>query len=113
MFFLAVAGVQAAVSHAEPLSLRGARATSGLILLAIYLVVTAVLFLLLKASNCAKEKLYFGLCAASASFGLLRIVMGDQVFHVNTMRVLFLACAALVGLFILRSHSVRAELQAE
>ena len=28
----------------------------------------------------------------SASFGLLRIVMGDQVFHVNSMRVLFLAC---------------------
>ena len=66
VFFLAVAGIQAAVSHAEPLSLRGTRATSGLILLAIYLVVTTVLLLLLRASDCAKEKLYFALCSAEA-----------------------------------------------
>lgn len=112
VFFLAVAGIQAAVSHAEPLSLRGTRAGSGLILLAIYLVVTTVLLLLLRASDCAKEKLYFALCSASASFGLLRIVLGDQVFHVNSMRVFFLASAILVCLLILRSHSAR-ELQTE
>jgi hypothetical protein len=111
VFFLAVAGVQAAVSHAEPLSMRGSRATAGLILLAIYVAVTTVLLLLLKASDCAKEKLYFALCAASASFGLMRIVLGDQVLHVNAMRVLFLACAVLVGVLILRTHAVSQALQ--
>jgi hypothetical protein len=112
VIFLAVAGIQSAVSHAEPLSLHGARATGGLILLFIYIVVTTVLLLLLKVSDCAKEKLYFALCSGSASFGLLRIVMGDQVLHVNAMRVLLLTCAVLVCLLIWRSHSVR-ELQPE
>ena len=111
--FLTVAGIQAAVSHADPLAIHGSRATSGLILLAIYLVVTTVLLVLLKASDCTKEKLYFALCAGSASFGLVRIVMGDQVLHVNVMRVLLLGCAVLVGMLILRSHSLRPQLQAE
>jgi len=113
VFFLAVAGIQAALSHAEPISIHGSRAVSGLTLLAIYVVVTTVLLLLLKASDCTKEKLYFALCAGSASFGLVRIVMGDQVLHVNTMRVLLLACAVLVGVLILRSYSLRAQWQTE
>ena len=113
VFFLGIAGIQAAVSHAEPLSLHGSRTIGGVTLLAIYVIVTTVLLLLLKASDCTKEKLYFALCAGSASFGLVRIVMGDQVLHVNTMRVLLLACAVLVGMLILRSHSPRAQLQAE
>ncbi|MFZ0706233.1 MAG: hypothetical protein WAM71_11560 [Candidatus Korobacteraceae bacterium] len=111
--FLTVAGIQAAVSHAEPLAIHGSRATSGLILLGIYVVVTTVLLVLLKASDCSKEKLYFALCAGSASFGLVRIVMGDQVLHVNILRVLLLGCAVLVGMVILRTHSLRTQLQAE
>lgn len=113
IIFLAVAGIQAAVSHAEPLAIHGSRATSGLILLGIYVVVTTVLLLLLKASHCTREKLYFALCAGSASFGLVRIVLGDQVLHVNLMRVLLLGCAVLVGMLILRSHSLPAQLQTE
>ncbi len=111
--FLGVAGIQAAVSHAEPLAIHGSRASSAVILLGIYLVVTTVLLLLLKASDCTKEKVYFALCAGSASFGLVRIVMGDQVLHVNVMRVLLLGCAVLVGMLILRTHSVRTQLPAE
>jgi hypothetical protein len=113
IIFLTVAGIQAAVSHAEPLATHGSRATGGLILLGIYVVVTTVLLLLLKASHGIKEKLYFALCAGSASFGLVRIVMGDQVLHVNLMRVLLLGCAVLVGLLILRTHFLRTQLQAE
>ena len=64
--FLGVAGIQAAVSHAEPLAIHGSRASSAVILLGIYLVVTTVLLLLLKASDCTKEKVYFALCAGSA-----------------------------------------------
>lgn len=111
VFFLALAGIQAAVSHADPLSLHGSRVTPGLALLGIYLVVTTVLLLLLRASDCVHEKLYFALCTASASFGLLRIVYGDQVLHVNAMRVLFLACAVFVGWLILRAHSLPQQLQ--
>lgn len=111
--FLVVAGIQAAVSHAEPLAIHGSNATSGLILLTIYVIVTTVLLLLLTASECKKERLYFALCAGSASFGLVRIVMGDQVLHVNLLRVLLLGCAVLVGILILRTHSLRLELRAE
>ena len=113
VIFLTVAGIQAAISHAEPLAVHGSKATSGLILLGIYLVVTTVLLVLLKASDCTKEKVYFALCAGSASFGLVRIVMGDQVLHVNILRVLLLGCAVLVGMMILRTHSLRAQLQSE
>ncbi len=111
VIFLAVAGIQAAVSHAGPLAIHGSRASSGLVLLAIYVVVTTVLLLLLKASDCTQEKLYFALCSGSASFGLIRIVLGDQVLHVNLMRVLLLVCAVLVGTLILRTHSAREQLQ--
>lgn len=112
VFFLAVAAIQAAISHAQPLTFHGPRPTSGLILLTIYVVVTSVLLTLLAVSHCAKEKLYFALCSASASFGLLRIVLGDPALHANVLRVVFLTCAMLVGLAILRTHSQR-QLQME
>jgi hypothetical protein len=106
IIFLLIAGMQAAVSHAEPLTFRGSKSVGGLALPGIYLA-------LLKASRCAKEKLYFGLCSASASFGLVRILMGDHVLHVNVLRVLFLACAVLVGVLILRTHSTPPPVRAE
>lgn len=112
IFFLAVAGIQAAISHAQPLSLHGARPTGPIVLLGIYVIVTSVLLILLAASNCAKEKLYFALCAASAGFGLLRIVLGDPVLHANILRVVFLSCAVVVGVVILRGHTQQ-QLQAE
>jgi len=105
VFFLGVAAVQLAISHALPLSLHGERAKAGIFLLAIYLLVTAVLLVLLRFSACAREKLYFAFCAASAVFGLVRIVLGDPVLHANVLRVLLLSCAVVVGSGILRSHS--------
>jgi hypothetical protein len=109
IFFLGIAGIQTAISHAQPLSLHGSRATSGLALLAIYAVVTTVLLALLVVSRCAKERLYFALCSASAGFGLLRIVFGDPALHANVLRVLFLSCAVLVGVVILRTHSAQTQ----
>jgi hypothetical protein len=105
VFFLAVAAVQLAVSHALPLSIHSARATSGLVLLGIYVIVTGVLLVLLRFSSCARERLYFAFCAASAAFGLVRIVLGDPVLHANIMRVLLLFCAVIIGTAILRTHS--------
>ena len=107
VFFLGVAAVQLAVSHASPLSAHGAGAKAGIILLAIYVVVTTVLLVLLRFSTCTRERLYFALCAASAAFGLVRIVLGDPVLHANVMRVLLLLCAVLIGTGILRRHSAR------
>jgi hypothetical protein len=105
IFFLGVAAVQLARSHALPFSARGERATAGIILLVIYIIVTTVLLILLRYSACTREKLYFALCAASAAFGLVRILLGDPVLHANMLRVLLLFCAVVIGTGILRSHS--------
>ena len=105
VFFLGVAGMQLAVSHAEAFSIHREKIAGSIILLAVYVIVTTVLVVLLRFSHCAKEKLYFALCAASAAFGLVRILLGDPVLHANVLRVLFLACAVLIGTTILRDHS--------
>jgi hypothetical protein len=108
VFFLSVAGVQLAISHAAPFSVRGRQAVKEIVLLTIYLIVTTVLLVLLGFSRCAKERLYFALCAASASFGLVRIVLGDPVLHANVLRVLLLFGAVIIGTGILRTHSAMA-----
>ena len=105
IFFLGVAGIQLAISHAEPFTVRGEKVIGGSILLTIHVIVTAVLLILLRFSRCAREKLYFALCAASAAFGLVRILLGDPVLHANVLRVLLLFCAVVIGTGILRSHS--------
>jgi hypothetical protein len=105
VFFLGVAGVQLAISHAEPLASRTGKMTGGILLLTIYVIVTTVLLILLGFSRCTREKLYFALCAASAGFGLVRIWLGDPVLHANVLRVLLLFCAVIIGTGILRRHS--------
>ncbi len=113
VFFLGVAGVQLAISRAEAFSIHREKVTGSIVLLAIYVIVTTVLVVLLRFSHCAKEKLYFAFCAASAAFGLVRILLGDPVLHANVARVLLLFCAVLTGTVILRNHSaaVRTESQ--
>jgi len=105
IFFLGVAAVQLAISHALPFSPRGQEATAGIVLLTIYIIVTTVLLVLLRYSACTREKLYFAFCAASAGFGLVRILLGDPVLHANILRVLLLFCAVMIGSGILRTHS--------
>ncbi len=105
VFFLGVAGAQLALSHAAAFSLRGERVTGGIVFLVIYIVVTTVLLVLLRVSVCAREKLYFAFCAASAAFGLVRILLGDPVLHANVLRVMLLFGAVIVGSGILRRHS--------
>jgi hypothetical protein len=105
VFFLGVAAVQLTISHAAPFSIRGEKAAAGSILLTIYLIVTTVLLVLLRFSRCVKERLYFALCAASAAFGLVRILLGDPVLHANILRVLLLLCAVIIGAEMLRTHS--------
>jgi len=105
VFFLGVAGVQLAISHAAAFPIHGEKRIGGIALLAIYVIVTTVLVILWWVSVCAKEKLYFAFCAAGAGFGLVRILLGDPVLHANVLRVLLLGCAVLTGTIILRKHS--------
>ena len=113
VFFLGVAGLQLAVSHAEAFSIHREKIAGSIVLLAIYVIVTTILLVLLRFSHCAKEKLYFAFCAASAAFGLVRILLGDPVLHANVARVLLLFCAVLIGTVILRNHSAVAKDQVE
>ena len=109
VFFLGVAGLQLAISHAEAFSIHREKIAGSIVLLATYVIVTTILLVLLRFSHCAKEKLYFAFCAASAVFGLVRILLGDPVLHANVARVLLLSCAVLIGTVILRNHSAVAK----
>jgi hypothetical protein len=86
--------------------LPGFVATADLILIAIYLVVASILAWLVGVSRGAKERLYFVLCASSATFGLLRTILGDAALPAaQYLRVIMLTSAVLVGMWILRSFS--------
>jgi len=76
------------------------------ILVMIYLTVTSILAWLVGVSRCARERVYFALCACSATFGLLRTSLGDSALPIaQAMRVAMLTSAVLLGLWIVRSHS--------
>jgi hypothetical protein len=75
------------------------------VLAGVYLLVTAALLSLMLVSRKAVERLYFGLCATSAGFGLLRQIAGDPPLHPAVyVRVAMLGCAVLVVSRILRTH---------
>jgi hypothetical protein len=103
--FLCVAALQTALSHALAFSLHGDKVVGGIVLLTIYIIVTTVLLILLRIASHATERIYFALCATSAAFGLLRVLLGDPALHAGVLRVFLLSCATLVGVIILRAHS--------
>ncbi len=77
-----------------------------LALIGIYLIVASILAWLVTISRCARERIYFGLCTTSATFGLLRTIFGDASLPVaQYMRVIMLTSAVFVGTWILRSFS--------
>ncbi len=104
--FLAIAIVQLALSRPTPeFKLHAASTLASGIMVSVYFIVTTVLLVLFRMSRGTIERLYFALCATSASFGLLRAVYGDPPMHfAHYFRVLMLSCAVLAGTFILRSH---------
>ena len=105
VIFLGVAALQTALSHAKAFSLHGDKVVGGTVLLSIYIIVTTVLLVLLRYATHSSERLYFALCATSAAFGLVRILLGDPALHAGVLRVFLLSCAVVVGLVILRLHS--------
>ena len=77
-----------------------------IVLISIYLIVASILAWLVTISRCARERLYFALCASSASFGLLRTIIGDAALPAaQYMRVIMLTSAVIVGTLIFRSFS--------
>ena len=105
VIFLCIAALQTALSHAKAFSLHGDRVVGGIVLLTIYTIVTTVLLVLLRYSTHSNERLYFALCATSAAFGLLRVLLGDPALHAGVLRVCLLSAAVIVGVMILRTHS--------
>lgn len=84
----------------------GTAAASDIVLLVIYLVVTSILSWLVSLSRCARERIYFALCAGSATFGLLRTTFGDATLPAaQYMRVILLTSAVALGASILRGYS--------
>jgi hypothetical protein len=70
------------------------------------MIVAAILAWLVHLSRCARERVYFALCACSATFGLLRTTFGDVTIPVaQYMRVVLLSSAVALCALILRSHS--------
>jgi hypothetical protein len=84
----------------------GAAPAGDFVLVMIYLTVTAVLAWLAGISRCAAERLYFILCASSATSGLLRAIFGDPALPAaQYLRVVMLTAAVLVGTWVARSFS--------
>ncbi|HKT89604.1 MAG TPA: hypothetical protein VJQ59_14265 [Candidatus Sulfotelmatobacter sp.] len=86
--------------------MHGSGATGDFVLIAIYLIVASILGWLVSLSRCAWERIYFALCAGSATFGLTRTMFGDAtVPPAQYLRVILLSSAVAVGVLILRSFS--------
>jgi hypothetical protein len=86
--------------------LHGSGAVGDFVLIGIYLVVAAILAWLVGVSRCARERIYFALCAGSATFGLLRTIFGDLAIPpAQHLRVILLSSAAGVCMWIVRTLS--------
>ena len=106
VFFLLIAVRGAATSVAMPIWMAGTAMPSALAMMLIYLVVSSILIILVGMSGCARERLYFGFCACSASVGLLRAIFGDANLPAGRyLRVAMLLCAVATGTVIFRNHS--------
>jgi hypothetical protein len=82
--------------------LRKASPPSAWIVAGVYLVVSSVLLWLTAISGGAVERLYFAFVTTSASFGLLRQLLGDPAMHIAVyVRVAMLTCAVITGVWLL------------
>ena len=105
--FLLIASIQmASSSRAVGLWNPAVVPTSTWILGGVFVIVSGILLWLFAISRHWYERIYFALCAVSATSGLLRTAVGDQAFHAGVyVRVVMLATAVLVGVVITRVHS--------
>jgi hypothetical protein len=101
-----IAFLALAIAMYKPPKAIGFATTASMIVTVIYFIVTSILLWLTLASKAPNEKLYFGLCTASACFGLLRMVIASPLLAVLAVyvRVSMLGMAAVVGVGLLRTH---------
>jgi len=106
--FLAVA-VATGMLVIRPLG--AASPKSAWIMTGAYVLISGALLVLTGISRPVSERVYFGCCTTSASFGLLRQIFGDaQLPSAVYVRVAMLLCAVLVGYLILRKHETKPRL---
>ncbi len=103
--FLFIAAMGFTGSPWKPIWMQ-ARLTAPLAILAIYVIVSSILWVLTRFSRCPLERFYFAFCSLSASVGVFRSLLGDPPLHLAiVLRVLLLSCAVVTGLVILKEHS--------
>lgn len=115
LVFLAVA-THGFVAPRLGILLHGSAATGDFILIGIYVVVASILAWLTGISRCVRERVYFALCAGSATSGLLRSIFGDSTMPAaQYIRVLMLSSAVAVCIFIVRvfSHPITQDVLSE
>src|SRR5271166_6060671 len=106
VFLLIASRQMVAASPAAGIWFPATVSTGTWILCGIFVIVSAILLWLFFIARGWMEKLYFAMCAISATSGLLRTAAGDQAFHAGLyIRVVMLVSAVLVGLLIVRLHS--------
>lgn len=95
-----------AIAMYKPPKAIGFATTASTMMTVVYCIVTSILLWLALASKVRDEKLYFGLCATSAGFGLLRMAVAGPVLAMVAVyvRVSMLGMAILVGVGLLRTH---------
>lgn len=88
--------------------LHGAQMIGDYLLPVIYVIVAAILLWLVSISRGLVERGYFLFCAAGASSGLVRTLLGDQLAPpAQYLRVLMLGSAVVIGMLIVGRHSRR------
>jgi hypothetical protein len=105
LVFLGIA-LRGFASPRSAFAMRGPGTVSSAVLVAIYLIVASILAWLVTISRRAVERLYFALCASSATFGLMRVIFGDAALPAaQYLRVVMLTAAVIVGAWIVRFFS--------
>jgi hypothetical protein len=86
-------------------NLNGAALKGSVAILGIYVIVTTILLQLARVSSKGFERLYFGLCATSAGFGIARYWLGDLALPAAIyVRVIALTLAVATGTLILLKY---------
>ena len=100
--FLGIA-LYGAISVVRPLG--AASPASAWTVAGVYVAVSFALAVLAALSGNWRERLYFAFCATSATFGLVRQIVGDPPMHFAVyVRIALLSCAVVTGLGIVRTH---------
>ena len=100
--FLLIA-LYGAVTVVRPLD--SASPTAAKVMVGVYVAVSSALAILAAISRDLRERLYFALCTTSATFGLLRQIVGDpRMYFAVYVRIFMLACAVVVGITVVRDR---------